>query len=112
MKKLVAVMAGVMLMGLSAAAFAEEEVNVGEQIYKKALGRGCGACHETAGNPNLPENIRATTLTRDGFEKVIREGRGGMPKAMEAIMAVGAVKKANLTETQALDAIFDYLKTK
>jgi hypothetical protein len=34
------------------------------------------------------------------------------PEAIKAIMEVGPVKKAGLTEDQAIDALYEYLKTK
>ena len=33
-----------------------------------------------------------------------------MPKAMDAIMAVGPVKKAGYTEDEAIDAVYKFLR--
>jgi hypothetical protein len=48
-------------------------------------------------------------LPKDQFAKVLKEGKNGMPKATAAIMEVGPVKKAGLTEDQAIDAVYSYL---
>ncbi|MCX7087122.1 MAG: cytochrome c [Methylococcales bacterium] len=107
MKKLLATFATVALMSLSAQVFADAEV--GEKIYKQAFGRGCGACHDIATNPQLAANIKAGTLDKAKFATVIKEGKNGMPKAGAAVMSVGAVKKAGLTEDQAIDSIYEFL---
>jgi hypothetical protein len=39
----------------------------------------------------------------------LKEGKNGMPKAMDAIMAVGPVKKAGLNEDEAIDAVWSFL---
>jgi mono/diheme cytochrome c family protein len=107
MKKLLGSFAVVALMSLSAQVFADADV--GEKIYKQAFGRGCGACHDIASNPQLAALIKAGTLDKAKFTTTIKEGKNGMPKAGDAIMAVGAVKKAGLTEDQAIDSIYDFL---
>lgn len=107
MKKLLGMFATVALMSLSAQVMADADV--GEKIYKQAFGRGCGACHDIASNPQLAALIKAGTLDKAKFATVIKEGRNGMPKAGASIMAVGAVKKAGLTEDQAIDSIYEYL---
>lgn len=88
---------------------AADEAEIGGKIYDRAFGRGCGACHDIASNPQLKELIKAGKLPKDQFAKVLKEGKNGMPKAVEAIMAVGPVKKAGLTEDQAIDAVYAYL---
>lgn len=112
MKKSLATAAGIALLALSSQALADEATEIGGKIYERAFGRGCGTCHDISSNPQLSANIKAGTLTREKFETTIREGRGGMPKAIEAIMAVGPVKKAGYTEQQALDALWAYLSSK
>lgn len=107
MKKLLATFATVALMSLSAQVFADAAI--GEKIYKQAFGRGCGACHDIATNPQLTALIKAGTLDKAKFTEVVTNGKNGMPKAGAAIMAVGAVKKAEMTEAQAIDAIYEYL---
>ncbi|NOT85236.1 MAG: cytochrome c [Methylococcaceae bacterium] len=107
MRKLLGTFATVALLSLSAQVFAGADV--GEKIYKQAFGRGCGACHDIATNPQLTANIKAGKLDKAKFATTIKEGKNGMPKAGAAIMAVGAVKSAGLTEDQAIDAIYDYL---
>lgn len=108
MKKILGVVASAALLSLSAQAFADAEV--GEKIYKQAFGRGCGACHDISSNPQLAALIKAGTLDKAKFATVVKEGKNGMPKAVEAIMAVGAVKKAGMTEDQAIDSIYEFLK--
>lgn len=111
MKKILMAMA---LVALSGQAFATEDANkeVADKVYKQAFGRGCGACHDTAPNPNLVKNINEGTLDEKKFEEVLKEGRGGMPKAVAAIMAVPAVQKSGLTEQQVIDALYKFLKHK
>ncbi|CAL1239656.1 c-type cytochrome [Candidatus Methylocalor cossyra] len=91
------------------AAFAEEPKELGEKIYKRAFGRGCGTCHDVQPNPNLFESVNK--LSREDFKTVLINGRNTMPKAMDTIMALPVVKNANLTQDQAVDALIAYLKS-
>ena len=109
MKKSLAAVAGIALIALSGQAFAADEVKVGKKIYDRAFGRGCGSCHDIASNPQLKALIKAGKLDRAKFGATIKNGKGGMPKAVAAIMAVGPVKKAGYTEDQAIDAVYKYL---
>lgn len=91
------------------AAMAEEgNAEIGQKIYDRAFGRGCGTCHDVQPNPNLFESVNK--LSRDEFKAVLVNGRNAMPKAMDQIMAMGPVKSAGLTEDQAVDALIAYLK--
>ncbi len=108
MKKLLLAVSTVALLGLSAQASADE-MKVGKKIYDRAFGRGCGACHDIASNPQLVELIKAGELSEESFAKTLKEGKNGMPKAMAAVMAVGPVKKAGYTEDQAIAAVYKYL---
>lgn len=112
MKKSLAALAGVMLVTASASVFADEQTEVGQKIYERAFGRGCGSCHDVKSNPQLAELIKDGKLDRATFEKVLKEGKNGMPKAIEEIMKVKAVEKAGYGEDQAVDAIYNYLKNK
>lgn len=107
MKKLLGVAVALVL---STPAFAgvSEEIWIGSKIYERAFGRGCGTCHDISSNPNLLESVKK--LSKDDFIAVLKNGRNGMPKAAEAIMDVSNVKKANYTEAQAMDAVYNYLK--
>lgn len=96
---------GVMVAG---AVMAEEPAEVGKKIYERAMGRGCGACHDNASFPNLFESVNK--LSRDEFKGVLVNGRNTMPKVMDAIMALGPVKSAGLTDDQATDALIAFLK--
>ncbi len=106
MKKTLGALAGFTLIALSGQAVA---VDVGQKIYDRAFGRGCGACHDIASNPQLVELIKAGELDKASFAETLKNGKNGMPKAMAAIMAVGPVKKAGLSEDEAIDAVYKYL---
>ena len=110
MKKSFGLLAGVALLALSAQVAANEAEEIGAKIYERAFGRGCGTCHDIASNPQLRELIKAGKLPKEQFANVIKNGKNGMPKASAAILEVGPVKKAGLTEDQAIDAIYEYLK--
>ncbi|WP_150050028.1 MULTISPECIES: c-type cytochrome [Methylomonas] len=109
MKKSFGLLAGAILIAISSQVAAGEAEEVGAKIYERAFGRGCGACHDIASNPQLKELIKAGKLPKDQFATVLKNGKNGMPKAMEAIMAVGPVKKAGYTEDQAIDAVYSFL---
>ena len=112
MKKSLAVLAGVMLVTLSGSVFADEQTDIGQKIYERAFGRGCGSCHDVASNPQLSTLIKDGKLDRASFENTLKNGKGGMPKAIETIMELGPVKKAGYGEDQAVDALYAYLKSK
>jgi cytochrome c551 len=103
---------GMLLVGaalFAGTAMAEGTAEIGKAIYDRAFGRGCATCHDVKPNPNLFES--ANKLSRDDFKAVLVNGRGAMPKAMDAIMAVGPVKKNNLSEDQAVDDLIEFLKS-
>jgi mono/diheme cytochrome c family protein len=103
---------GIALVALNGQAFADEQIEIGKKIYERAFGRGCGTCHDIASNPQLTALIKAGQLDRAKFESVLKEGKGGMPKAIEEIMKNKAVEKAGYGEDQAVDALYKYLETK
>jgi len=109
MKKLLLAISTVAVLGLSAQASANSDIKVGKKIYDRAFGRGCGACHDISSNPQLIALIKSGDLNKDSFATTLKEGKNGMPKAMDAIMAVGPVKKAGYTEDQAIDAVWNFL---
>ena len=109
MKKTLGAIAGVALIALSGQAFADEEIKIGQKIYDRAFGPGCGACHDISSNPQLAALIKAGELDKASFSDTLKNGKNGMPKAMDAIMAVGPVKKAGYTEDQAIDAVYKFL---
>ena len=112
MKKSLGTIAGIVLIALSGSALADEQMEIGKKIYERAFGRGCGTCHDIASNPQLPALIKAGTLDRAKFEQVLREGKGGMPKAVDEIMKNKAVEKAGLTEELAIDDLYKYIGSK
>ena len=112
MKKTLHVIAGAALIALSSSAFADESTDIGKKIYDRAFGRGCGTCHDIKSNPQLTENIKSGALTKAKFEEVLKNGRGGMPKAIEEIMKNNAVTKAGYGEDQAVDALWKYIESK
>lgn len=109
MKKSLIAAAGFAVLTLSSQAFAAGDAAVGKKIYDRAFGRGCGACHDISSNPQLRELIKSGALDRAKFGTVLKEGKGGMPKAVDQIMSLGPVKKAGLNEEQAIDAVYEYL---
>jgi mono/diheme cytochrome c family protein len=112
MKKTLGTLAGIALIVLSGQVFADEATDIGKKIYERAFGRGCGTCHDIASNPQLTALIKAGSLDRAKFEAVLKEGKGGMPKAIEEIMKNAAVVKAGYGEDQAVDALYNYLSGK
>ena len=112
MKKTIVTLAGAAIISLSGAVFADEQIDIGKKIYDRAFGRGCGTCHDISSNPQLTANIKAGSLTRATFEEVLKNGRGGMPKAIDEIMKNAAVTKAGYGEDQAVDALWKYLESK
>ena len=112
MKKSLGTIAGVVLIALSGSALADEQMEIGQKIYDRTFGRGCGTCHDIASNPQLPALIKAGTLDRAKFEQVLRDGKGGMPKAVDEIMKNKAVEKAGLTEELAIDYLYKYIGSK
>ncbi|MCK5188591.1 MAG: cytochrome c [Methylococcales bacterium] len=109
MKKTLGAFAAVALIALSGQAVADEELKVGKKIYDRAFGRGCGACHDIASIPQLADLIKAGELSKSSFADTLKNGKNGMPKAMDAMMAVGPVKKAGYSEDQAIDAVYKFL---
>lgn len=108
MKKILLAVSTVALLGLSAQA-SSGNIKVGKKIYDRSFGRGCGACHDISSNPQLVALIKSGDLTKANFSTILKEGKNGMPKAINAIMAVGPVKKAGLSEDEAIDAVWSYL---
>ncbi|NOQ34759.1 MAG: cytochrome c [Methylococcaceae bacterium] len=109
MKKLLIATAAMTLIGLSSPSMAEGDAKVGKKIYDRAFGRGCGACHDIASNPQLADLIKAGKLDRATFGTVLKEGKNGMPKAIATIMGIKPVKKAGLSEEEAIDAVYTFL---
>lgn len=110
MKRSLQLMTAVTFVLGSASAFAADpRAEVGEKIYTRAFGRGCGTCHDVQPNPNLFESVNK--LSKEELTKVLVEGRNAMPKAMDQIMALGPVKNAGLTQEQAVDSLIIYLKS-
>jgi cytochrome c551 len=112
MKTTLGTLAGAALIALSGTAFADEATDIGKKIYDRAFGRGCGTCHDISTNPQLTANIKAGTLTKAKFEETLKNGKGGMPKAIDEIMKNAAVTKAGYGEDQAVDALWKYLGSK
>ena len=108
MKKSFAIAASLVLVALSGSAVADEQLEIGQKIYERAFGRGCGTCHDVQPNPNLFESVNK--LSKEELTKVLVEGRNAMPKAMDQIMNLGPVKSAGLTQDQAVDSLIAYLK--
>ncbi len=112
MKKSILALATVALIGLSGSVFADEQTEIGAKIYERAFGRGCGTCHDIASNPQLFDLVKSGKLPLGSFEQTLKDGKGGMPKAIAAIMEVGPVKKAGYGEDQAVQALYAYIQNK
>lgn len=113
MKNLLIAVTGLVFVALSSQAFAAEDKehkDIGKKIYDRAFGRGCGTCHDIKSNPQLPELIRAGQLDEHKFHTVLKEGKNGMPKAIDEVNKVGSAAK--LDENQAVKALYEYLKDK
>lgn len=114
MKKTLGAVFGVALLAMgSGQAFADEamDLKVGKKVYDRAFGRGCGACHDISSNPQLVALIKDGSLTKAKFAEVVLNGRNGMPKAGDAIMAVSYVEKKGYSLDQAVDATYVYLQS-
>lgn len=121
MRKLLVAAAGLAIAALSgqalAAGSATHHIEVGKKVYERAFGRGCGACHDISSNPQLVKLIDAGKLSREKFGKVLKEGQGSMPKAIDQIMELAPVKTANFdpdpvkAQEIAIDAVYEYLKS-
>jgi mono/diheme cytochrome c family protein len=117
MIKLLVAATGLAFVALSGQALAEagpapaHHIEIGKKVYERAFGRGCGACHDIASNPQLPKLIDAGKLDPKTFATVLKEGKNGMPKAIDQIMELAPVKTANLSEEEAINAVYDYLKS-
>ncbi len=85
----------------------DETTFIGSKIYDRTFGRGCGTCHDVSPNPNLLESVKK--LSKEEFATVLTDGRNGMPKAVDAMKAVGPVKKAGLSDEDTINAIWVYL---
>jgi len=109
MKKSFGLLAGAALLAISAQVAANEAEEIGAKIYERAFGRGCGTCHDIASNPQLKALIKAGKLPKDQFATVIKNGKNCMPKAGDAILEVGPVKKAGIPLDQAISDLYDYL---
>ncbi len=112
MKKTLIITATIALIGLSAPSFAASEADlekVGKKIYDRAFGRGCGACHDITTNPQLSKLIKAGTLDKAKFTKIVIEGKNGMPAALKEMMKIKPVVKAGLSEEEAIDAVYKFL---
>ena len=109
MKKTLGALATVALIALSGQALADQELKVGQKIYDRAYGRGCGACQDISSNPQLAALIKAGELDQASFAETLKNGKNGMPKAMAAIMAIKPVKKAGYSEDEAIAAVYKYL---
>lgn len=109
MKKSLIAAAGIAFLVMSGQSMAAGDAKIGKKIYDRAFGRGCGACHDISSNPQLRELIKSGALDRAKFGEVIKNGRNGMPKAIDQIMGIKPVKKAGLDEEGAIDAVYEYL---
>ncbi|MBN2701159.1 MAG: c-type cytochrome [Methylohalobius sp. ZOD2] len=95
----------------SALEFSNDELKwMGMKIYQRAAGRGCGTCHDVRPFPELDKSIQQ--LSKEEFLGVVKNGRKGtiMTPMAPQIMEIGLVESVCMTEEQALDALYMYLK--
>lgn len=92
-------------------AVTNEEFNLGNTIYAKAYGQGCGSCHSFQANPQLANLIQNGELDLQSFSETLKKGKNTMPKAIDQIMALRSVKNNGLAEDQAIRVLYKYLQT-
>jgi mono/diheme cytochrome c family protein len=93
---------------------------IGKAIFKKAMGTGCYGCHAASSNPQIIDLIKAGTLNKADFAKVVKNGKGGMPAIDmmgikvkdKATKEKKTIKDWGVSEDKAMTAIYDYLKSK
>lgn len=122
MRKLLIKLAGIALVSLfSVQAYsAPSEAKIGKAIFKKSMGTGCYGCHAASSNPQIIKLIKGGSLSLASFSKTVKDGKGGMPAMVDAIMGIkikdGGEKKTiadwGISEANALKAIYNYLKSK
>ena len=101
---------------------APDEKTIGKAIFKKAMGTGCYGCHAATSNPQIIKLIKAGTLNKASFSKTVKDGKGGMPAMASTFMTIKVKDKATkekktikdwgYSEAKAMDAIYNYLKSK
>ena len=88
----------------------DEATWIGMKIYQR--GR-CETCHgpDAAGGaafPNLLEAMKRTDKTT--LTDIVKNGKGSMPPMLENVMNIKMIKKRGVTEEQAMDSLYAYLK--
>ena len=104
--------------GVGSAAYAEGDnaaaVYSGYQIYKKFSGRGCATCHGElgSGGGSFPDlKARVTEMSKEDFMKTLNEGtKKGMPKVAGDKSVAKYAKKYGITDKEALEGVYTYLK--
>ncbi len=113
MKKNLLLIATLLTVLASKNSYSETDLEIGENIYKKAFGRGCGTCHDISVIPDITSLIQSGELGIDSFTNTMFNGsNGGMPKAIDSIMGIRSVQQAEYTENQAINALYRYIKEK
>lgn len=110
MQKIFIVIGAFLFILVSTNIFADTGFTIGETIYQRALGGGCGACHEDSSKPQLASLIQSGKLDIESFSNTLINGKNAMPAAIDRIMSLGVVKKEGYTEEQAINAVYRYIK--
>ena|GEM_PF-627679 len=89
----------------------DEATWIGMKIYQR--GR-CETCHgpDAAGGaafPNLLEALKKG-VDKATLTEIVKNGRGSMPPMLENVMNIKMIKKKGITEEQAMDSLYAYLK--
>jgi mono/diheme cytochrome c family protein len=88
----------------------DEATWIGMKIYQR--GR-CETCHgpDAAGGaafPNLLEALKR--VDKATLIDIVKNGKGSMPPMLENVMNIKMIKKRGVTEEQAMDSLYAYLK--
>ena len=88
----------------------DETTWIGMKIYQR--GR-CETCHgpDAAGGaafPNLLEALK--TIDKAKLTEIVKNGQGSMPPMLPSVMNIKMIKKKGITEEQAMDSLYAYLK--
>ncbi len=83
---------------------------IGMKIYQR--GR-CETCHgpDAAGGAAFPNLLEAMKRTdKAALSDIVKNGKGSMPPMLANVMNIKMIKKKGITEEQAMDSLYAYLK--
>lgn len=88
----------------------DEATWLGMKIYQR--GR-CETCHgpDAAGGAAFPNLLEAMKKTDKAvLTEIVKNGKGSMPPMLENVLNIKMIKKRGVTEEQAMDSLYAYLK--